>query len=130
PLRPLEQDAPSVSQRTIDEQRGVGDVRREPLRVRERPDHDLLRVERVDAVDPLEPHVLLARGELDLLTEDLRVEQVLYADPDPGRLVRVGGPDPAARRPDLQLAEASLTRAVEGDVPRHDQVRVAGDEDE
>ncbi len=37
---------------------------------------------------------------------------------------------PAARRADLEVAELPLARAVERDVPRHDQVRVAGDEDE
>ena len=68
--------------------------------------------------------------ELDLLAQDLRVEQVLDADPDPGRLVGVGGADPAPRRPDLELPEPALARAVEGDVPGHDQVRVARDEDQ
>ena len=62
--------------------------------------------------------------------QDLRVEQVLDADADPGRLVGVGRADPAAGRPDLEVAELPLARAVERDVPRHDQVRVAGDEDE
>ena len=45
-------------------------------------------------------------------------------------LVGVGGPDAATSRPDLQLAEPALLRAVERDVPGHDQVRVARDEDE
>ena len=84
----------------------------------------------VDAVHALEPDVLLARRQLDLLAQDLRVEQVLDADADPRRLVRVGRADPASRRADLQLPEPPLARAVERDVPRHDQVRVAGDEDE
>ena len=96
----------------------------------ERESDDLLHVERVDRVHALEPDVLLARGELDLLPQDLRVEQVLDADPDPGRLVGVRGTDPAARRADLQLPQPALSRPVERDVPRHDQVRVAGDEDE
>ena len=129
-LRALEQHAPPVAQRAIDEQRRVGDVRREALRVGERTRDDLLDVERLDLVHPLEPDVLLAGGELDLLAQDLRVEQVLDADADPRRLVGVRGPDPASGRPDLQLAEPPLARAVERDVPRHDQVRVAGDEDE
>ena len=130
PLCALEQHSALVAQRTVDEQRRVGDVRREPLGVGERPRHDLLHVERVDAVHALEPDVLLARGELDLLAQDLRVEQVLHPDPDPRRLVRVGRPDASPRRPDLETAEPALTRPVERDVPRHDQVRVARDEDE
>ena len=50
--------------------------------------------------------------------------------PMPRRLVGVGRADPAPRRADLQLAEPPLARAVERDVPRHDQVRVARDEHE
>jgi hypothetical protein len=96
----------------------------------ERPGHDVLDVEGLDSVDALEPHVLLARRELDLLPQDLRVEEILDANPDPRRLVRIRGADPAPRRSDLQLPETALARAVECDVPRHDQMRVAGDEDE
>ena len=76
------------------------------------------------------PRLVLLDGELELLPEDLRIEQVLHADPDARRLVRVRRPDPAPRRSDLQAAEAPLARPVERDVPRHDEVRVAGDEHE
>ena len=91
---------------------------------------DLLEVERLDLVDALEPDVLLRDRELDLLAQDLGVEQVLHADPDPRRLVGVGRPDAAAGGADLEVPELPLARAVEGDVPRHDQVRVAGEEHE
>ena len=40
------------------------------------------------------------------------------------------GADAAAGRPDLQVAEPPLGRLVDRDVPRHDQVRVAGDDDD
>ena len=130
PLRPLEEDALAVAKRAVDEERGVGDVGPEALRVPLVGVLHLLGVERIDLVDALQPHVLLPHRELDLLVQDLRVEQVLHADPDPGRLVGVGRADPAAGRPDLQVAELPLARAVERDVPRHDQVRVAGHEDE
>ena len=130
PCAPSNSTCRPFAERAVDEQRRVGDVGREPLGVRKRQRDDLLDVERLDAVDPLEPDVLLARRELDLLAQDLRVEQVLDADPDARRLVGVRGPDPAPRRADLQLPEPALARAVERDVPRHDQVGVAGDEDE
>ena len=39
------------------------------------------------------------------------------------------GPMPRLRRADLELAEPPLGRRVEHDVPRHDQVRVAGQVD-
>ena len=129
-LRPLEQHVVAVAERAIDEQRGVGDVRAQPLRVALVGVRDLLEVERLDLVHPLEPDVLLRDRELDLLAQDLRVEQVLHADPDPRRLVGVGRPDPAPGGADLEVAELPLARPVEGDVPRHDQVRVAGEEHE
>ena len=96
----------------------------------ERACDDLLRVERVDPIDALQPHVLLARGELDLLPQDLRVEEILDPDPDAGCLVGIRRPDPTTRRADLQLAQAPLAGAVQRNMPRHDQMRVARDEDE
>src|SRR5262249_10874690 len=106
------------------------DVRAEPVRERELRADDLLDVERLEAVDALEPDVLLRHGELELLAQDLRVQQVLHADADARRLVGVRRPDPAPRRPDLQAAETTFARTVERDVPRHDQVRVPRDEQE
>jgi len=52
PLRTLEENPPSFAKRSVDEQRRVGDVGSEPLRVRKRQRDDLLRLERIDAVDP------------------------------------------------------------------------------
>ena len=115
-----------ASSASVDEQRGVADDRAQPLRVALVAGGDLLEVEAVDLVDALEPDVLLGERDLDLLAEDLRVEHVLDADPDPRGLVGVAGADPAAGRADLELAEAALRRLVDRDVPRHDQVRVAG----
>ena len=91
---------------------------------------DLLDIERLEAVDALEPHVLLRDRQLELLAQDLRVEQVLDADPDARGLVRVGGTDPAPRRADLEATEPPLARAVERDVPGHDEVGVPGHEEE
>ena len=62
--------------------------------------------------------------------QDLRVEEVLHADPDARRLVGVGRADPAAGRADLEIAELPLAGAVERHVPRHDQMGVARNEDE
>ena len=63
----------------------------------------------------------------DLLAKDLRVEQVLHADPQAGGLVRVAGTDPAAGGPDLELAEPQLAGRIELHVVGHDQMGVGRD---
>ena len=50
--------------------------------------------------------------------------------PMPRCLVGVAGPDSAACRADLQVAEPPLRRLVDRQVPRHDQVRVAREHDD
>ncbi len=65
----------------------------------------------------------LERGG-DLLAQDLRVEQVLDADPEARRLVGVAGADAALGGADLELAELRLAGGVEHHVVGHDQVRV------
>ena len=92
--------------------------------------HHLLDVVGLEVVDPLEPHVLLLDRKLELLAQDLRVEEILDAYPDPGGLVRVGGTDPAPGRPDLQAAEPALARAVQRDVPGHDEMGIPRDEEQ
>ena len=116
-------------QRALDEQRRVGDVRPQPLRVALRLLGHLLELQRRRAVDPLEPNVLLGECDLDLLAQDLRVEEVLHANPEARRLVGVRRADAAPGRADLELAQPALARLVERDVPRHDEVRVAGEAD-
>src|SRR5439155_664476 len=70
---------------------------------------------------------LLGERDLDLLAQDLRVQQVLDADPEPHRLVGVAGADAALGRADLQRAQPALAGAVDRHVPGHDQVRLSGD---
>ena len=91
---------------------------------------DLLEVEALDLVHTLEPHVLLGERDLDVPAEDLRVEDILDANPDARRLVGVARTDAATGRADLELPEAPLGGLVDRDVPRHDQVRVPGDDDD
>ena len=126
-LGALEEDVLAVVEGLVDEQRGVADDRPQPLRVALVAGCDLVEVEPVDLVHALEPDVLLGERDLDLLAEDLRVEDVLDADADPRGLVGVAGADAAPRGADLELAEPSLRGLVDRDVPRHDQVRVAGE---
>ncbi len=125
-MRALEEHLLAVAQRRVDQKGGVRDVRAQPLGVLLRAPRQLVELDRIDAVDALQPEVLLGERDLDLLAQDLRVEQVLHADTQPVGLVRVGRADPASRRPDLELAEPPLARLVDGQVPGHDEVRVPG----
>ena len=63
----------------------------------------------------------------DLGPQDLLVEQILDADPEPQRLVGVGGADPAPRGADRVLPQFRLAGGVEQHVVGHDQVRVGRD---
>ena len=101
----------------------------QPLRPLARAAGHVVEAERLGSVDALEPDVLLGQRDLDLLTEDLGVEEVLDADPQAPVFVGVGGTDAATGGADLKLPEAPLAGLVEGDVPRHHQVRIAGDPD-
>ena len=126
-LRALEDDVAALVEVLPGQPRGVGDVLLDPVAVGEVVLGHRLQVEvgrlRVRAQrEPLGLH----RGH-DLLLQDLLVEQVLHADPEPRGLVGVGRADAAPRRADLQLAELRLARVVEQHVVRHDQVRVGAD---
>ena len=127
PCAPSNTTVPPCSQRLVAEQRRVGDVGLEPV-----PVGDVLLGHRVQ----VERRVLRVRAQRlalrlerrhDLLAQDLLVEQVLDADAEPRRLVRVAGADAAPRGPDPQLAEPRLAGLVEQHVVGHDQVRVGGD---
>jgi hypothetical protein len=100
----LKEDALAIAESVVDEERRVRDVGGEPVGVPKVRRGHLVGVERLQLVNALEPDVLLGDGELDLLAEDLRVEQILDADADPRRLVCIGRADPTPRRPDLELA--------------------------
>ncbi len=126
-LRALEDHEPVTVERVPDEPRGVRDVRLEPVPVarvllghRVQVELGVLRPRAQEL--PLRLH---RRG--DLLAEDLLVEQVLHADPEPRCLVLVRGADPAPCRADLELAEPCLAALVEQQVVGHDQVRVGRD---
>ena len=56
------------------------------------------------------------------------VEQVLDPDADPCGLVCVGRADAASGRADPRLAQVALGDLIEGDLVRHDQVRVGRDQ--
>ena len=127
PWAPSKMTLPAVVQVLPGEPRGVGDVLLDPVAVGQvvlghRLQVELRRLGERAQGEPLGLH----RGH-DLLLEDLLVEQVLDADPEPRGLVGVGGADAAPRGADLQLPELRLARVVEQHVVRHDQVRVGAD---
>src|SRR5918994_4666191 len=141
-LRALEEDGPVAVENVPAELRRVGDVRLQPVAVGdvlldERVEVETcvdLRLGRAALLELLALHlelvegvaVLVESGE-DLLAQDLLVEQILNADPDPRGLVGVAGADPAAGGADLELAQLQLARRVQEHVVGHDQVCVGRD---
>ena len=127
PLGSLEHDQVAAVEALQHEPRGVRDVALDPVAVVEVLLGHRLEVEaRVALVGAQRQPFGLERRD-DLLLQDLLVEQVLHADPEPGCLVGVARPDAAAGGADLELAELDLARLVQEHVIRHDQVRVCGD---
>src|SRR5205823_3527158 len=116
PMGAVEEDPLSFSECAVHKERGVDDERAKPFGVRLVLLDEAFELDRLLAVDALEPEVLLGERDLDLLAEDLRVEDVLHADPQAHRLVGVTGPYASLRRPDRELAEAPLARLVDGEV--------------
>src|SRR5207253_8619868 len=102
-LTALEQDVAAFLERSVDEQRGVGDVGAQSLREPFQPLRQLLELEPLDAVNALEPDILLRQSDLDLLPQDLRLDHVLHADAEACRLVGVTRANAAPCRADLQL---------------------------
>ena len=112
-LRAFEQDEPALAERPVDQERGVGHVRPQALREALVARGQVLELERLGAVHPLEPDVLLGERDLDLLPQDLRLEQVLDADPEPRGLVRVRRADAALGGADLEVAEPPLGALID-----------------
>ena len=104
----------------------VGDVRLEPAGQVHVLLDDRVPVQRQPSVELREDRVLLAQDDLELLSEDLLVEQVLDAQADASGLVGVGGADPALRRAERVPAEEPLRHLLQLEVVRHDQVTVPG----
>src|SRR2546427_1567823 len=94
-----------------EQERGVGDVGREPAGVAQVLVEDLLHREGLGVVDLTQEPVLLRDVQLELLTEELLIEEVGHTDPDARRLIHIGGSDPLAGGADPPPAEASLQGA-------------------
>ncbi len=126
-LSALEHDGSAAVEHVPRQARGVGDVLLDPVPVGQVVLGHRLQVELggLGVGAELEPLGLHRGG--DLLAQDLLVQQVLDADAQTGGLVGVAGPDAAARRADLELAQLRLTRVVEQRVVGHDQVGIGAD---
>ena len=122
---PFEQHVLTGLERLVHEVDGVGDIRLEVRRdVVEVLADDRVALERELVVDLRQHAVLLLEHDVELLSEDLGVEEVLHTEADPRRLVRIGGTDAPLGRAELVLAEVPLGDPVERLVVREDQVGV------
>ena len=127
-LRAFQQHRLALLERGVEQVAGVGDAVLESLGLGQQVLDDLGRVERLAVVDLDQHLVLQLQCGLDLLGQQRLVEHVGDTDPDAGDLVLIAGADAAAGGADLLAARVSLDDLVHGDVIRHQQVRVGGDQ--
>ena len=125
-LSPFEQDALAVVEGVMDEVDRVGDHRcesgRELIQVARR---DVVRADGGPVIDLGEDEILLVQDDVELLAKDLRIEEVLHAQPHARGLVSVRRADAAFRRAKGVSSEEAFGEAVELLVVGHDEVRVA-----
>lgn len=127
-LRPFQQHGLALFQRLVEQQPGIGDAVLEAFGLSQQVLKNLGRFERLAVVD-LDQHLVLEfQCALDLFGQQLLVEHVGDPDADAGNLVLVAGTDAAAGGADLLAAGVSLDHLVDGDVIRHEQVGVGGDQ--
>ena len=125
-LGTFEQHVLSAFERLVHERDGVRDIRGHPRRhLGEVPLGQLVGVEAEAVVDLGEDQVLLRQDGVELLPEDDRIEQVLNAQTDAGRLVGVGGADAALGGAELVLAQVAFDQPIQLLVVGQDQVGVA-----
>lgn len=128
-LAAFEEDDLALVERGVEDQRRVGDVVLDLLRVAQVLLDHLVDADGTAVEDLDQDLVLVVECRLDLLTEDRLVEEVLDADAHAVDLVGVGGADAAAGGADLALAEEAFRHLVERLVVRRDEVRVTADEE-
>lgn len=127
-LTALEEDDLARFDGVVQDQRGVGDVRLDLIRVLEHLLDDLPGLDGAPVEDLGEELVLLLQRSFDLLLQDRLVVEVLDADADPVDLVGVRRADASAGRADLALPEEPFRHLVDRDVVRGDQMSVTADQ--
>ena len=127
-LRAFQQYRLTGLQRGVEQQAGVGDAMGETLGLGQQRVGDFARVECLAVVD-LDQHLVFElQGRADLGGQQFGVEHVGHPDADAGDLVLIARADAAAGGADLLVAQIALGDLVDGDVVRHEQVRVGGDQ--
>ncbi len=126
-LRAFEQEVLAASEALLHQLCGVGKVGLQTPAPLSGLCDQLVEVETVDTVLALEGRILLGQDPGQLASQRRAVEQVFHADADAPGSIRVGRPDAAPSGADGGSCQSSLHRAVQGDVVRHDDVRVLAD---
>ena len=122
----LEEDRGVARESVLDERQRVDDPFAEGRRGAQHLVRDGLGVERLVA-EALEDRVLRLELVRHARAEPPLVADLVGLDAVPRDLVRVRGAHAHAGRAELLAAALALVQAVEGDVPRHEQVRAIGD---
>ena len=127
-LGTLQQHGLTGLQGVVEQQPGVSDAVREALRLSQQSVGDLGRVQGLAVVN-LDQHLVLELQRCaDLGGQQAGIQHVGDPDADAGDLVLIARTDSAAGGADLLTAQIPLGHLVDGDVVRHQQMGVGGDQ--
>ena len=124
-LGALKQQVLALVDHVVEQQARLGDVGAQALGHRQVLVANLVHGVGGQVVDELELGVHAGKSGLQLVAEQCLVQHVLHTQADAGHLVLVARTDAALGGTDVLLAELLLKGAIQIDVVRHDDMRVA-----
>ena len=126
-LGALKQQVLALVDHVVEQQARLGDVGAQALGHRQVLVANLVHGVGGQVVDELELGVHAGESGLQLVAEQRLVQHVLHAQANAGHLVLIARTDAALGGTDVLLAELLLKGAIQIDVVRHDDMRVATD---
>ena len=126
-LGALKQQVLALIDHVVEQQARLGDVGAQTLGHGQVLVANLVHGVGGQVVDELELRVHAGESGLQLVAEQCLVQHVLHAQTNAGHLVLIARTDAALGGTDVLLAELLLKGAIQIDVVRHDDMRVAAD---
>ena len=126
-LGALKEQSLALVDHVVEQQARLGDVGTQALGHGQVLFADLVHGVGGQAIEQLELGVHAGKSGLQLVAEQLLVQHVLHTQANTGHLVLIARTDAALGGTDALLAELLLKGAIQIDVVRHDDMRVAAD---